>query len=161
MIPPRVDKVLRAHGNDPSALIAILQDVQEEYRWLPEEALRGVAEGLGIPLSRVYSVATFFRAFSLKPKGRHVITVCTGTACHVRGAPLVLAELQRMLGIGPGDTTEDLEFSLETVNCLGSCALAPLVVIDGKYHGHMSPRKIQRTVRKLRGEKEEADEQEA
>ena len=138
----KVNAVINKYGGDVGYLIGILQDIQAAYNYLPREALELVSQNMEIPLSRVYGVATFFRAFSLTPRGRHMVTVCTGTACHVKGAPLILAAIERELGIGPRETSQDLEFSLETVNCLGSCAQAPLVVMDDKYHGKMTTGKI-------------------
>lgn len=129
-----VDSIMAEYGHDPARLIGILQDIQKELRYLPQDALRHVAERLAVPLPRVYSVATFYQAFSLTPRGRHIVKVCMGTACHVRGAPRVLEELERKLGIGPGETTYDLEYTLLTVNCLGCCALGPVVVVDNTYH---------------------------
>jgi NADH-quinone oxidoreductase subunit E len=123
-------------------LVSILQDVQSEYNYLPKEALAQVSQDLDIPLTRVYSVATFFKAFSLKPRGRHIINVCLGTACHVRGAVRIRDEIERELDIKPGETTKDLKFTLETVNCVGACALGPIVIIDGKYSGQMKPDKV-------------------
>jgi len=123
-------------------LVPILQDVQAEYNYLPKEALVQVGEGLGVPLSQVYSVASFFKAFSLKPRGRHLINVCLGTACHVRGAVRVLDEIERELGVKAGETTEDLKYTLETVNCVGACALGPMVIIGEDYHGEMTPEKV-------------------
>lgn len=137
-----IDRILDRYERNPSLLVSILQDVQEEYRYLPEEALKEVSKLLEIPLSRVYSVSTFFKAFSLKPRGQHLINVCLGTACHVRGAVRVLEKIERELNIKSGETTGDLEFSLETVNCVGACALGPMVVIDGKYHGQMATDKV-------------------
>ena len=138
----RVEVIANKYGGISDSLIPILQDIQSAYHYLPEHALRTVASQLGLPLIQVYSVATFFKAFSLKPRGQHTVTVCLGTACHVRGAPTVLDEAKRRLGIEPGDTTEDMQFTLETVNCLGACALGPILVVDGKYHGQIGPRKI-------------------
>jgi NADH-quinone oxidoreductase subunit E len=109
---------------------------------LPKEGLTGVSEGLGIPLSQVYSVATFFKAFSLKPRGRHSIAVCLGTACHVRGAVRILEEVERELGINRGETTQDLKYTLETVNCVGACALGPIIIVDGEYSGQMKTNKV-------------------
>jgi NADH-quinone oxidoreductase subunit E len=123
-------------------LISVLEEIQARYRYLPREAMILVSEGLGLPLSQVYSVATFYNAFSLLPRGRHGVCVCVGTACHVRGAQPVLDRLEAMLGIKPGETTPDLHFSLETVNCLGACALGPIVVVDGKYSGQMVASKV-------------------
>jgi len=139
-----VDKYDASHDS----VIAILQDVQSEYHYLPEHALRAVASQLGLPLIQVCGVATFFKAFSLKPRGEHTVMVCLGTACHVRGAPAVLDEVRRQLGVEPGNTTDDMRFTLETVNCLGACALGPIMVIDGKYHGQMSPRKAKKILKK-------------
>ena len=123
-------------------LVSVLQDIQTEYKYLPQEALEEVCQGLSIPLSRVYSVATFFKAFSLTPRGRHVISVCMGTACHVRGAVRVLEKIERELGIESGDTTPDRRFSLETVNCVGACALGPMIIVDEEYHGEMTTEKV-------------------
>jgi NADH-quinone oxidoreductase subunit E len=134
--------ILDSYERDPGMLVAILQDVQMEYNYLPKESLNQISEGLDIPMSQVYSVATFFKAFSLKPRGRHVINVCLGTACHVRGAGRVLDEIGRQLDIKPGETTEDFKFTMETVNCVGACALGPIVVIDGKYSGQMKTDKV-------------------
>lgn len=144
-----ITEIINKYG-DPDSLISILQDVQSEYHYLPEEALRYVTKGLGLPLIQVYGVASFFKAFSLKPKGEHTIQVCLGTACHVRGAPAVLDELERQLDIKSGQTTEDLKFTLETVNCLGACALGPIVVIDGKYYGQMNAGKVKKILAKYR-----------
>ncbi len=123
------------------ALVQILLDLQDSLRWLPPEAMEAVAEALDIPLVDVYGVATFYKSFSLEPRGRHLCTVCMGTACHVRGGPTVLEHLERRLGIAAGETTADGEFTLERVNCLGACALAPLVVVDGRYFGQMTESK--------------------
>lgn len=137
-----VHGILQKYRNRKSALLAVLQDIQEKFNWLPEPVLRMVSEELCVPLIDIYSVATFYRAFSLVPRGRHLCTVCLGTACHVRGAPVVLSRVEDKLGIEAGCTTKDEEFTLETVNCLGACALAPIVVIDGKYHGQTTVQKI-------------------
>ena len=134
----QVKKILEKYGNRKEFLISILQDVQTEYYYLPQEALAQVAEGLDIPISKIYSVATFFKAFSLEPRGRHLVNMCLGTACHVRGAVRVLDGIERETGIQPGDTDEALKFSLEAVNCLGCCALGPVMVVDGEYHGKLT-----------------------
>ena len=134
-----VSKVLKKHNTDKALLVDILQDVQAAIGYLPQEALQTVAEGLGVPQSRVYSVATFFKAFSLTPRGRNIINVCLGTACHVRGSDKVLASIEQQLGIKKGETTPDLRFTLETVNCVGACALGPVVIIGEDYHGEMTP----------------------
>lgn len=134
--------IIDKYRGKKSALLAVLQDIQEEYNWLPPEVLTMVSEKLCVPMIDVYGVATFYRAFSLTPRGKHLVTVCLGTACHVRGAPLVLDRVQEQLGISAGCTTKDNQFTLESVNCLGACALAPIVVIDGNYHGQTTTKKV-------------------
>jgi NADH-quinone oxidoreductase subunit E len=123
-------------------LVSILQDIQAEYNYLPKEAIIQVSQGLDVALSQAYSVATFFKAFSLKPRGRHLINVCLGTACHVRGAVRILDGVERELGINSGGTTKDLKYTLETVNCVGACALGPIVIVDGNYSGQMKSNKV-------------------
>ncbi|MCK9364635.1 MAG: NAD(P)H-dependent oxidoreductase subunit E [Syntrophales bacterium] len=135
----KVNKIIDKHQGDASSLIQVLLEIQKENHWLPKEALKMVSEKLQIPLTRIQHVATFYKAFSLVPKGRHEIHVCMGTACHVRGAMRVLDSVQDLTGIKPGETDLDLKFSLETVNCLGCCALGPVVEIDGTTHGKMTP----------------------
>jgi len=135
----RVDQIIDKHNGEASALIQVLLDIQTENHWLPKTALERVSERLDVPLTRIQHIATFYKAFSLVPKGRHQIHICMGTACHVRGAPRVLDTVQTLTGISPGETDLDLKFSLETVNCLGCCALGPVMEIDGKTHGKMSP----------------------
>jgi len=135
----KIDSILSRHKGDASSLIQVLLEIQRENRWLPGEALERVSEKLQVPLNRIQHIVTFYKAFSLVPKGRHEINVCTGTACHVRGAPRLLDSIQDATGIGPGETDMDLKFSLETVNCVGCCALGPVIVIDGEYHGKMAP----------------------
>lgn len=148
LVPEIIDK----YKGQKKALIAILQEIQQIYSYLPEPALRLVSKKLGIPLIDVFSVATFYRAFSLKPRGRHQITVCLGTACHVRGGPKVLEEFERKLGIKAGETTADNQFSLETVNCLGCCAIGPVVVVDGNYHAQTNIRKVSRILKSIKRE---------
>jgi len=133
-----IESVLDKYRRDSSQLVSMLQDIQAVYYWLPKEALIEVSEGLDIPLSRVYSVATFFRAFSLVPKGRHQVTICMGTACHVRGSQRILNRVSQLIDIKSGETSSDLKFSLDTVNCLGCCALGPIMVVDGEYNGCVS-----------------------
>lgn len=135
-------EIMKKNQNDKCNLLAILTEVQAEYNWLPPQALRIIADELSMPLIDIYGVASFYHAFSLAPRGKHVITVCQGTACHVRGAPYILSRIQDRLNIEPGCTTKDEQFTLETVNCLGACALAPVVVIDGEYHGQTTVQKI-------------------
>ncbi|MDD4876279.1 MAG: NADH-quinone oxidoreductase subunit NuoE [Dehalococcoidales bacterium] len=138
----KINSILEKYEHDKGLLVSILQDIQEEYNYLSKEAIMQISQGLDIPLSQVYSVATFYKAFSLKPRGRHVINVCLGTACHVRGAVRILEAIERELNIKSGDTTDDLRFTLETVNCVGACALGPVVVIDGEYSGQMKIDKV-------------------
>ncbi|RLC81292.1 MAG: NAD(P)H-dependent oxidoreductase subunit E [Chloroflexi bacterium] len=135
----RIDQIIDNHQGEASSLIQVLLEIQSEHRWLPREALERVSEKLKVPLTRILHIATFYKAFSLVPKGRHEIHVCMGTACHVRGASRVLDAVQDLTGIRPGETDLDLKFSLETVNCLGCCALGPVMAIDGKTHGKMAP----------------------
>ena len=137
-----VKKILKSYQHDQGMLVAILQDIQANYKYLSKEALKQVSQGLDIPQSQVYSVATFFKAFSLQPRGRHLINVCLGTACHVRGAGRVLDRLEMELGIKNGETTRDRRYTLESVNCVGACALGPIVVIDGEYAGEMTAEKV-------------------
>lgn len=137
-----VKKALQKHHHDKSLLVDILQDIQLEIGYLPKTALVETGKQLGVPVSRVYSVATFFKAFSLTKRGRHLISVCMGTACHVRGAVKVLDQIERELKIKRGGTTKDLKFTLETVNCVGACALGPIVIIGEDYHGEMTPEGI-------------------
>jgi len=132
-----------------SALIAVLEEIQARYRYLPPEALMLASERLGVPLSQAYSVATFYHAFSLKPKGRHCLHVCMGTACHVRGSPQVLDRLETKLGVKAGGTTRDRAFTLETVNCLGACALGPIVVTDGEYSGQVTAQKVDTLLKRV------------
>lgn len=145
------------YDNQKKALIAILQDIQEEYSYLPQKALKIVSRTLGIPLIDIIAVATFYRAFSLKPRGKHLVTVCLGTACHVRGGPKILDEFERKLKVKAGETTEDGHFTLETVACLGCCAIGPVVVIDGDYHAQTTIRKVDSILKKYR-EKMKIDE---
>ena len=138
--------VARKYGGQKRAVIQILQDLQEQFRWLAPEALEAVALELKMPPAHVYSVATFYKSFSLAPRGRHICTVCMGTACHVRGGATVLEHFERKLGLRAGETSRDREVTLERVNCLGACALAPLAVIDGQYHGQMNEAKADKVL---------------
>jgi NADH-quinone oxidoreductase subunit E len=143
-----VDSILDKWSNNGSSLISILLDIQSEYNYLPKDALIRASERLNIPLIQIYSVATFYKSFSLEPRGKHLITVCLGTACHVRGAPDVLNEIENQLNIDVGETTPDNNFTLETVRCLGTCAIGPVVTIDGKYYGQMNSKKIHSILKK-------------
>lgn len=150
-----LDELLRGGKNgEDKSLMAVLEEVQARYRYLPKDALILISEFMGVPLSQTYSVATFYNAFSLKPKGKHIINVCLGTACIVRGASRVLERISDGLGVEPGETTEDGEFTLETVNCLGACALGPIVVVDGVYSGQMNASKAAALVREMKSEDE-------
>lgn len=131
-----VEAILARYPRVEPSLIQVLQDVQRAYNYLPCEILTRVAGELGVPLAKVFSVATFYKAFSLTPQGRTIIKVCTGTACHIRGAPQLIEEVERRLGLKPGGTTEDMAFSLQTVNCVGACAMAPVVIVGEKYVGN-------------------------
>ena len=144
-------QILESVEGHPSELIEVLQDIQAECNYLPEDALRAVSAKLTVPLIEVFRVASFFKAFSLVPRGKHLITVCAGTACHVRGAPRLLDELCGQLKVCAGETTPDGAFTVETVNCLGACALGPIVVLDGKYHDHMTPGKLRQLIESIRG----------
>ena len=134
----KIDKIIAKYQGDAGSLIQVLLEIQRENRWLPKEALEKVSKQLKVPLNRIQHIVTFYKAFSLVPKGRHQVHICMGTACHVRGATRVLDTVQEVTGIKPGETDLDLKFSLETVNCLGCCALGPVMEIDGKTHGKLS-----------------------
>jgi NADH-quinone oxidoreductase subunit E len=154
--PTKLAKALaQSQGGD--SLMAVLEEIQRQYRYLPQDEMILVSERLGLPLSQVYSVATFYHAFSLVPRGRHEICVCVGTACHVRGAHRVLARLEERLGIQPGETTPNWDYSLDTVHCLGACALGPIVIVDGEYSGQMGIRKVDELLARI----EQADRTEA
>lgn len=150
-----VDSIISRHQNQKSSLISILQDIQSEFNYLPKEALINISKSLGIPLIDIISVATFFKAFSLKPRGKYYTTVCVGTACHVRGAPRILSEIQKNIKIEAGQTTEDKLFTLEAVNCLGACALGPIVVVNNEYYGNMSKRKSDQLLNELKKEEDQ------
>ncbi len=146
----KTKEIVKKHGGDKSTLIAVLQDIQEAFNYLPKEALKAAGKAMNIPLSRVYEVATFYNAFSLKPRGEHIVKICMGTACHVRGAAAIQDKMERTLNIKPGETTADKKFSLETVNCVGACALGPVVVINTEYHGQMTMAKVDKVIGKLK-----------
>ena len=155
-----ITNIVDRYGAKSTALIMVLQDVQKHYRYLPIDALNLVARKMNLPIAQIYGVATFYKAFSLKPKGRNHICVCTGTACHVRQATVLVDKLERDLKIKPGETSPNGEISLETVNCLGACALGPLVTANGIYYGNMTVSKIDKMLEELRrGEKEPKKEE--
>ena len=147
----RVDEIIASYAAKPTALIMILQEVQSEYFYLPREALSRISERMDLALSQIYGVATFYKAFSLEPRGRHHVCVCTGTACHVRNSRSILEKLERDLGVERGKTTADREFTLETVNCVGACALGPVVVADEKYYGHLTVSDVEGMIASIRG----------
>jgi NADH-quinone oxidoreductase subunit E len=147
-----VRRIIAKYGGQSRALIPILQDIQDRARWLSPRVLEEVARELDLPLSHVYSVVTFYKSFSLEPRGRHRFTVCMGTACHVRGGGAVLEHFERRLGVRAGRTSPDGEYTLERVNCLGACALAPLVVVDGRYYSQMTESKADAVLGALGGE---------
>ena len=152
---PPLDSILKGRSSQPHQLIEVLQDVQDHCGYLPEEAMRYVAKNLGIPLMEVYRVASFYKAFKLKPRGKNVITMCMGTACHVRGAKLLLDQAVSQLGIKPGEVTEDGLFSIEYVNCLGACALGPIASENGNLGHHMTPAKFRKFIDSIRRKEEE------
>jgi NADH-quinone oxidoreductase subunit E len=145
-----VDTIINANGADASSLLAIMQDVQDEARYLPREAMTRISERLAIPIAQVYRMATFFESFHLEPRGKHICTVCMGTACHVRGASRLVEQLERDLDIPSGGTTSDLMFTIEEVNCVGACALGPLVIVDGDYKGNMTSGRLQKVVKRMK-----------
>jgi len=152
----KVKAFIDKHACDRSALIAILQDIQAEYNYLPRKALLVLSQTLKVPLIDIMGVATFYSAFSLEPRGEHTVTVCMGTACHVRGGLKILEEFERKLGIEAGHTTDDKQFSLETVACLGCCAIGPVVVVDGDYYAHQTINKVDAVLKKYQ-KKENSD----
>jgi NADH-quinone oxidoreductase subunit E len=144
-----VDLVIDKHHEKRTALISILHEIQDKYHHLPEKALKKVASRLQMDLNDIYGVATFYKSFSLVPKGKHSITLCLGTACHVRGGPKILREVKKLLNIEPGQTTEDNKFSLNVVNCLGVCAIGPVMFLDGKFYGELNPVKAKRIIERI------------
>lgn len=140
----RIEKIIDKYTCETGVLIQLLLEIQKELNWIPPEAMTRINKRLKIPTSEIYRVASFYTALSLKPRGRHLVRVCTGTACYVRGGPRVLDSVERILGVRPGETTSNGTFTLETVNCLGCCALGPVVEIDGRYHGKLSLASVDR-----------------
>lgn len=146
----KVDEIIKQYKGEQSGLVGILQDIQSEYNYLPKHALTYLAEKIDIPLSQVYGLATFYKVFSLKPRGKHLVSLCMGTACHVRKASGIVDEIQRNLNVKVGETTKDKLFTLETVNCLGCCAIGPVMMIDDKYYGEMTVRKVDSVLEKYK-----------
>jgi NADH-quinone oxidoreductase subunit E len=146
----KTKEIIKRHSRDKSALIAVLQDIQEEYNYLPKDALKLIVDEMNIPASRIYEVATFYNTFSLNPRGRYLVEVCAGTACHVQGASRLMDRLQRDLEIKCGQTTKDNMFTLEEVRCLGCCSLAPVVRIGGNIHPYLTQDEIPKILRNYR-----------
>lgn len=138
----KVDRIIDRYQGEQGILIQLLLDIQSELNWIPQEAIVRISERLQIPLSQIYRVASFYKAMSLTPIGRHLVQVCLGTACHVRGGPKILDKVEEALKIKAGETTKDMKFTLRRVNCLGCCALGPVVVVDSDYHGKVAPTKV-------------------
>jgi len=144
----KVEALIDSYVDKKEQLISLLQDIQAEFNYIPQDVIIRISQKLELPLSQVFSVATFFKAFSLKPRGRHVITVCMGTACHVRGGQRLVNKMARDYKLQPGETSPDERFTLETANCLGCCALGPVVVVDGKYESQVTPDKLDKILKK-------------
>lgn len=138
----RLDEIIDKYEGEEGFLIQLLLDIQHEFNWIPKEAIERISARLQIPLSHIYRVVSFYKVLSLKPTGRHVIQVCLGTACHVRGGPRILVEVENVLGIGAGTTTDDMKFTVNRVNCIGCCALGPVMIIDNDYHGKLRPAEV-------------------
>lgn len=155
MKPQSIESLLEGRRSQPHQLIEVLQDVQKQYGYISEEAMRMISAELGVPLMDVYSVVSFYKAFHMKPRGKNIITLCTGTACHVRGAKLLLNQATGQLGVDPGNVTEDGLFTIEHVNCLGACALGPVVTENGSSYHHMTPGKLRKLINGLRDREEE------
>ncbi|MBA7504531.1 NADP-reducing hydrogenase subunit HndA [subsurface metagenome] len=143
----KVDEIIDGYVGEEGILIQLLLDIQSELNWIPKEALERISERLKIPVSQIYRIASFYKAMSLTPRGKHIINVCLGTACHVRGGQRIMDRAKELLGIKEGETTPDMKFTLERVNCLGCCALGPVVVVDGEYHGKVAPAKVEKTLK--------------
>lgn len=159
-MPQTLDQILEGRRSQPNLLIEALQDIQKEYGYISKESMQTVCQQLGVPLIEVYRVASFYKAFQLKPSGKHDLTICMGTSCHVRGSHLLLDQATEQLGIKPGDVTPDGLFSVKHVNCLGTCALGPIVTENGTYHPHMTPAKLRKLIETL-GKQKKEDKQDA
>ncbi|MFH2126071.1 MAG: NAD(P)H-dependent oxidoreductase subunit E [Pseudomonadota bacterium] len=149
-----IDEIIERYPGKPEYLLFLLQDIQAAFNYVSPEALTLVCDHTGVPESQAYSVATFYQSFSLEPKGEHEVKVCQGTACHLKGSERLVEHMERRLGVKAGGTTEDLSFTLETVNCLGCCALSPVVVVDDEYYSQATARKLDKAIRKLTPEEE-------
>ncbi len=142
MVPQKVDEIISRYPAQQGVLIQLLLDMQSELNWIPKEAVQRINERLRVPLSQIYRVASFYKAMRLIPRGKHIVNVCLGTACHVRGGPRIMDKVEESLGIKAGETTQDMKFTVERVNCLGCCALGPVAVVNKDYHGKLTPAKV-------------------
>jgi len=143
----RIDQIIDKYEGEEGILIQLLLDIQQELNWIPKEVAERISQRLNIPQSQIYRVASFYTAMSLTPRGRHLVSVCMGTACHIRGSPRLLDRITDVLKIQPGETSPDRRFTLNTVNCLGCCALGPVMVVDGKYHGKITPTEAEKVLK--------------
>lgn len=148
----KIDQIVSKYVGQKGVLIQLLLEIQRELNWIPREAVKKISEKLGIPESEIYRVASFYTALSLEPRGKYLVRVCKGTACYVRGAERIVTAAERAIGIKAGETSSDLKFTLQTVNCLGCCAIGPVVEINGKYYGLQTPKKLNEIISHLRGE---------
>ena len=155
----KIDQIISNYQDNQSSLMQILLDIQRENNWISKEIIEKVSKKLNVPLNRMYHIATFYKIFSLTPRGRHQISLCLGTACHVRGAPLIGEHIESSLDLKAGNTSSDLEFTYETVNCLGACALGPIMVVDEEYHGQMTISKTNKIFKKLGKKVEVVDDE--
>ncbi len=153
-----MEKIMSEYTKVQRELIHLLHDAQSKFGYIPAQMISQISRELKISESEIFGVLTFYKAFTLKPRGEHLITICMGTACHVRGAPMILDEFERKLGIKAGETSEDNQFTLETVNCVGACALGPIAIADGDYHGQMKTREVDEIIKKLKQEKRKSSE---
>jgi NADH-quinone oxidoreductase subunit E len=153
MTPVQLSAILERHGNSDANLLGILQDIQDEENWLPRETLEDVAQRLDVPFTRIYRLATFFKSLSLEPRGKHICQVCIGTTCHVRGAPKLVDKVELDMDVKAGATTEDMLFTMETVGCVGACALGPLIVLDKEYHGNLTVEGLGKILKKVKKER--------
>jgi len=151
----KLESILKGRNSQPHQLIEVLHDVQDTYGYIPEEAMKEISKTLGVPLIEVYRAASFYKAFKLKPSGKYVITVCNGTACHVRGSKLLLDQAMSQLGIKPGEVTDDGLFSIECVNCLGACSLGPIISENSSYYPKMTPARLRKLIDSIRQEEKE------
>jgi len=143
----RIDEIIDRYVGEQGVLIQLLLDIQSELNWLPKEAIEQISKKFQVPVSQVYRIASFYKAMSLTPRGEHMVNVCLGTACHVRGGPRIMAKAEESLEIRAGETTKDMKFTLERVNCLGCCALGPVIVVDDEYYGKMAPAKVEEVLK--------------